>query len=95
MALARAIDAIGPVQAGIEPLRRIRRDHLAGEHEAMLVEEGLCVFLGLEITALPAPIGPATGKTIKHLPCAHLGTVALVGGEFRKCRIVGNRTPEP
>jgi hypothetical protein len=46
VALARAIDAVGPVQAGVEPLRRVRRHHLAGEHEAQLVHEGGGVFLG-------------------------------------------------
>ena len=44
VALAGAIDAVGPVQAGVEPLRRVRRDHLLGQHEAQLVEEGLRVF---------------------------------------------------
>src|SRR5579872_2462866 len=55
MALARTIDAIGPMKAGVEPLRRVRRDHLFGEHVAQLVEEGGGVFLATEIAALPAP----------------------------------------
>ena len=41
--LRRAIDAVGPVQAGVEPLRRIRRAHLVGQHEAQFVEERLRV----------------------------------------------------
>ena len=40
VALAGAVDAIGPVQAGVEPLRRVRRDALGGEHVGELVEEG-------------------------------------------------------
>ena len=40
VALAGAVDAIGPVQAGVEPLRRVRRDHLLGELPAQFVEEG-------------------------------------------------------
>src|SRR6202161_3024123 len=34
VALAGAIDAVSPMQPGVEPLRRVRRDHLLGEHEA-------------------------------------------------------------
>ena len=45
VALARPVDAIGPVQAGVEPLRRIGRAHLRRQHVAQLVEEGLRVFL--------------------------------------------------
>ena len=44
VALAGAVDAVGPVQAGVEPLRRIRRDHLFGQHVAQLVVEGAGVF---------------------------------------------------
>src|SRR5260370_174693 len=39
MALAGSIDAVGPVQPGVEPLRRIRRHHLLGQHVAQLVGE--------------------------------------------------------
>src|ERR1700704_4182747 len=39
VALARPVDAVGPVQAGVEPLRRVRRRHLHGEHEHELVIE--------------------------------------------------------
>src|SRR5262245_48313316 len=47
VALARPIDAIGPVQAGVEPLRGVRRDELAGQHEAQLVmERGRILFGG-------------------------------------------------
>ena len=44
VALAGAVDAVGPVQAGVEPLRRIRRHHLLGQHEAQLVIERAGVF---------------------------------------------------
>ena len=43
MALAGPVDAVGPVQAGVEPLRRVRRGHLRRQHVAQLVEEGLRV----------------------------------------------------
>ena len=67
MALARAVDAVGPVQAGVEPLRRVGGGHLHGQHEAHLVVEGAGVGLGLEIAALPAPIGPGAGQTVEDL----------------------------
>ena len=67
VALARAVDAVGPVQAGVEPLRRVRRGHLRGQHVAQLVEEGARIVFGVEIAALPAPIGPGAGETVEHL----------------------------
>src|SRR3546814_9674192 len=48
VALARAVDAVGPVQAGVEPLRRVRRGDLAGQHVAHLVVVGAGVLLGVE-----------------------------------------------
>ena len=72
MALARAVDAIGPMQAGVEPLRRVRRHHLHRQHVAVLVEEGLRVGLGGEIAALPAPIGPGAGEPVEHLLAGRL-----------------------
>src|SRR3712207_9547300 len=36
VALARTIDAVGPVQAGVEPLRRVRRAHLADRKSTRL-----------------------------------------------------------
>src|SRR6202000_2270265 len=40
MPMAETIDAIDAMQSGVEPLRRVRRDHLHGEHVAELVIEG-------------------------------------------------------
>ena len=65
--LRRAIDAIGPMQARVEPLGAVRRSHLAREHEAHLVVIGLGIGLGGEIAALPAPISPGACQTVKHL----------------------------
>ena len=67
MALARAVDAVGPVQAGVEPLRGVRRRLLGRQHVAQLVEEGLRVLLAVEIAALPAPIGPGAGEPVEDL----------------------------
>ena len=46
MALRRPFDAVGPVQAGVEPLRAVRGRHLRGQHVAHLVVEGAGVGLG-------------------------------------------------
>ena len=48
VALARPVDAIGPMHPGVEPLRRVRRGHLARQHETHLVEKGPRVGLGVE-----------------------------------------------
>jgi hypothetical protein len=44
VALAGTVDAVGPVQAGVEPLRGVRRDALGGQHVGQLVIEGERVF---------------------------------------------------
>ncbi len=95
MALARAVDAIGPMQAGVEPLRRIRRHHLHRQHVAVLVEERLSVGFGGEIAALPAPIGPGAGEPIEHLLAGLLAGEALGLWERRERRLVGHAAPQP
>ena len=82
MALAGTIDAIGPMQAGIEPLRRIGSAFLRGQHVAQLVIEGLSIGLAVEIAALPAPIGPSAGHAVEHLLGGFLagGFLAVLGG---------------
>src|ERR1700716_4489479 len=72
VALAGSIDAVSPMQSGVEPLRRVRRHHLLRQHVAQLVVEGARIFLGSKVAALPAPIGPAAGETVEY----------LLGGEF-------------
>ena len=67
MALARTVDAVGPVQAGVEPLRRVGRADLRRQHEAMLVVEGAGVGLAVEVAALPAPVGPGAGHAMEDL----------------------------
>ena len=79
VALARPIDAVGPVQAGVEPLRRVGRGLLGGEHVAELVEEGAGVLLGVEIAALPAPVGPGAGETVEDLARESISDVVRSG----------------
>ena len=67
MTLAGAVDAIGPMKPGVEPLRGIRGDALGGEHIGQLVHEGGGVFFRREIAALPAPVGPGAGETGEDL----------------------------
>ena len=94
MALARPIDAIGPMEAGVEPLRRIGRGHLARQHEAHLVVIGARVVLAVEIAGLPAPIGPGAGEAVEHLPGGGLGAQALFLGHGAHRRLVGDRAPQ-
>ena len=95
VALAGAVDAVGPVQAGVEPLRRVGRRLLGGEHVAQLVEEGAGVLLGVEVAALPAPIGPGAGETVEDLPRIALRGAALaLGYGLQRC-LVGDRAPQP
>ena len=94
MALARPIDAIGPMEPGVEPLRRIGRGHLARQHEPHLVVIGARVVLGVEEAGFPAPIGPGAGEAVEHLLGRDLGAEALALGERAHRRLVGNRAPQ-
>ena len=95
VALARPVDAIGPVHAGVEPLRRVRRGHLRGQHVAHLVIIGAGILLVGEIAALPAPVGPCAGETVEHLLGRTLTAEPLFLGQLGECGLVGNRAPEP
>ncbi len=95
MALARPVYAIGPVEAGVEPLRRVGRAFLARQHEAMLVIEGARILLAVEIAALPAPIGPGAGEPVEDLLGGALRAGALAVGKLGEGRIVRHRAPQP
>ena len=94
MALARTIDAIGPVEAGVEPLRRIWRGHLAREHEAHLVVIGARVLFGIEIAGLPAPIGPGAGESVEHLLRRSLRAHALFLRQRTQRGLIGDGAPQ-
>ena len=94
VALARPIDAIGPMEAGIEPLRRIGRGDLTGEHEPHLVEIGARVLFAVEIAGFPAPIGPGAGEAVEHLLGGGLRAEALVLRQRPERGLVGDRAPQ-
>ena len=95
MALARPVDAIGPMQAGVEPLRRIGRHHLHRQHVAVLVEEGVRVGFRGEVAALPAPIGPGAGKPVEHLLAGGFADEALFLRQRGERLFVGDAAPQP
>jgi len=94
MPLARAIDAIGPMEAGVEPLRAVGRAHLAGQHVAHFVHVGAGIGLGGKIAALPAPVCPGAGEAVKHLAGAGFAAVTLFFREFGQCLFIGHRAPQ-
>ena len=94
MPLPRSVDAVGPVQAGVEPLRAVRGAHLAGQHVAHLVQIGAGILLGREVAALPAPIGPGPRHAVKDLGGAGLASVTLVLGQVGQGGLVGDMAPQ-
>ncbi len=95
MPLAGTINAIGPVHAGVEPLRRIWRGHLRGKHVAHFIIIGAGIFLGGEIATFPAPIGPGAGQTVEHLLGRCLACVTLFLGQLGKCLVITDGPPQP
>ncbi len=93
VALRRPVDAIGPMEPGVEPLRRVGRRHLAAQHEAHLVVIGARIGVAVEIPALPAPIGPGAGETVEHLARALLRAEALADGQRLERGLVGGAPP--
>jgi hypothetical protein len=95
VALAGTVDAIGPVQAGVEPLRGVGRTALGGQHVHQLFIEGERVFFRIKVAALPAPVGPGAGQAVEHLLCGHFGRVALFLRQLGQRLGVFNRAPQP
>ncbi len=95
VALGRAVDAVGPVQAGVEPLRAVGGRHLAAQHVAHLVEEGAGVRLGVEIAAVPAPVGPGAGQTVEDLTGRGLADLAAFLRDALQRVLVGDLAPQP
>ena len=78
VALGRAADAVGVVQAGVEPLGRVGCAHLVGQHVGQLVVERLGVLGGLEVAVCLAPVAPAARHAVEDLPRVLLPAVLLV-----------------
>jgi len=74
--LAGSINAIRPMKARVEPLRRVRSTFLGGKHVTKLVKERAGVFFFVEVTTFPAPICPCACQAIKDLAAIDLGTKA-------------------
>src|SRR5437016_5474125 len=95
MALRRPVDAIGPEEPGVEPLRAVGRAHLARQHDAQLVVEGAGVVLAVEIATFPAPIGPGAGEPVEALLGAGLVPAPRLFRQLRQHRRIGNAAPQP
>ena len=83
MPLRGTIDAVGPMQTSVEPLRAVGCAALAGQDVAHLVIIGLGVFFGGEIATFPTPIGPSAGQTVEHLLRRRLAAHGRVIGRHR------------
>ena len=94
VALCRAVDAIGPVQASIEPLRAVGRGHLARQHQLHFIQIGAGVSLSREVAAFPAPVGPCTGKAPEDLLGGRLATITLVLRHSLQRRLIGHAALE-
>ena len=95
VALAGAVDAVGPMQTRVEPLRAVGCRHLHGQHVAVLVVERLRVLLRREVAALETPVRPRAGEAIEHLAGIGLAAVALFLGQFGEGFLVRHGAPGP
>ncbi len=68
VALGGPAEAVGVVKTRVEPLGRVGRRDLGGEHGAELVVEGACVRWSVEIAIFLAPVHPAARQPVEDLP---------------------------
>ena len=69
------------MQAGVEPLRRVGRPDLAGQHRAHLVVVRPGLEFVVEVGVFEAPVGPAADQPVKDLAGVGLGAEGrIVGG---------------
>ena len=83
------------MQPGVEPLRRVRRRDLAGQHVPHFVVIGLRVGLAVEIATFPAPIGPGPGDAVEDLLAAHFPAIPFVFRQISQRVLVGDAAPQP
>ena len=88
-------EAIRPVVSGVEPLRRIRRRHLIGQHVAQLIVKRTGVLLGIEVAVLEAPVGPAACESVENLAGIRFGSGMFVGGKLGLLGWIGKRGLKP
>src|SRR3989339_1447196 len=67
MTLRWAGNSIGPIQAGVKPLRRIWRGHLLQKHYYKFIIKNLRVRGRREISITLAPISPGADQTMYYL----------------------------
>ncbi|OQA37758.1 MAG: hypothetical protein BWY56_00657 [Acidobacteria bacterium ADurb.Bin340] len=77
VALGGTGDAVGEVQARVEPLGAVGGAHLVGQHVHQFVVEGLGILGCVEVAAGFAPEAPAPGEAVEDLPGVPL---AAAGG---------------
>ena len=95
MALARTVDAIGPMKTRVEPLRAVGGAHLHRQHVAIFIIEGTGIVFSTEVAALKTPIGPGSSKTVEHLASIGLAAETLRLRKVCKGLLVRNRAPCP
>ena len=95
VALGRTINAIGPMQAGVEPLRADWARTSGGPAWRNVRRRRPRIFFRVEIAALPAPIGPGAGEAVEHLlGRTFTGGAVLLGHAFQG-GFIGHRAPQP
>ncbi len=92
--LAGPIDAIGPMQPGIEPLWAVGCRHLLGQHIAHFVKIAAGIVRAVEIATFPAPIGPGTGQTIKNLRRLGFAATAFTCWQIRHRSLIRHTAPQ-
>ena len=65
--LCWSLNAVRPVEAGVEPLRAVRRRHLREQHVGELIVKRFSISLRREVAVLLTPVRPATRKAVHDL----------------------------
>ena len=65
--LCWSLNAVSPVEAGVKPLRAVRRRHLREQHVGELIVKRFSISLRREVAVLLTPVRPATRKAVHDL----------------------------
>ena len=96
VALGLAGNSIAAVQAGIEPLRRVRSRFLIEHGVHQLIIEHVGIFRAGEVSVFETPFAPAVGHAVHHLLDAGFATGRTIGlgdtgfAEIFLCEDVGS-----